>query len=124
MTKKFFAVLAAMGIVAMMLLSSCTDAGMELYLTGGSWQCEENGVTYIIELTDKDVIKCKSKVGKTTTTLFEGKVKSVEDKKINFVYSQSKLVEIEGVLEYKDLTCENVKFKLDDGEWKTYKVAQ
>ena len=122
MTKKFFAVLAAMGIAAMMLLSSCTDAGMELYLTGGSWQCEEDGVTTIIELTDKDVIKCKKKVGKTTTPLFEGKVKSVEDKKINFVYSPSKLVE--GVLEYKDLTCENVKFKLDDGEWKTYKVAQ
>ena len=123
MTKKISIILAAVGIAAMMLFSSCTDAGMELYLTGGSWQCEENGVTHIIELTDNDSIKYKTKVGKTTTTVFSGKVKSVEDKKINFVYNESKVVEIDGVLEYKDLTCENVKFKLDSGEWKTYRVA-
>jgi hypothetical protein len=123
MKKKISIILAAVGIAAMMLFSSCTDAGMELYLTGDVWQCEENGVTHIIELTDKDAIKYKTKVGKAITTVFSGKVKSVEGKKIKFVCNESKLVEIEGVLEYKDLTCKNVKFKLDDGEWKTYKCA-
>ena len=38
MKKKISIILAAVGIAAMMLFSSCTDAGMELYLTGDVWQ--------------------------------------------------------------------------------------
>ena len=70
MTKRILSVLAMMSIAAMMMLSSCTAAGVECGLIG-KWEGSEDGATVTVEITADDKLTVTAKYdGKT---LFENK---------------------------------------------------
>lgn len=95
MTKKFFSALVVLSIAAMMFLSSCTAAGVECGLIG-KWEYKE-GLT--VEITNDD--KCKIDGA-------EFEVESVDDHVIK--------VKNFGSVEYKNLGCDSVEFKVG-GVW-------
>ena len=114
MTKKILSVLAMMSIAAMMMLSSCTAAGVECGLIG-KWEYSKDGYTQIVEITadDKIIVIGKYEVeGKTVENKMEGTIKSVKDHKITYEYNG---MEVE--VEYSDLGSDTVKF--GSGENKT-----
>ena len=104
MTKKILSVLAMMSIAAMMMLSSCTAAGVECGLIG-KWEGDENGYTQIIEITADDKLTVIGKRDGKTMFEIKGTIKSVKDHKITYEYNG---MEVE--VEYSDLGCDTVKF--------------
>ena len=136
MTKRILSVLAMLSIAAMMMLSSCTAAGVECGLIG-KWEyvssVDEDGTkyttTYEITADDKFIITTKYEFSqeykdkmaaegtKLPTAPREQKytIESVSDHKI-------KVKEIDGELEYRNLGCDSVEFKLGDKWTKLSKV--
>ena len=135
MTKIILSVLAMFSIAAMMMLSSCTAAGVECGLIG-KWEYskkDNDGVkyttTYEITADDKFIITTKYEFSqeykdkmaaegtKLPTEPIEQKytIESVSDHKI-------KVKEIDGELEYRNLGCDSVEFKLGDKWTKLSKV--
>ena len=107
MTKRILSVLAMMSIAAMMMLSSCTAAGVECGLIG-KWEGSVEGVNVTVEITadDKIIVITKFEVaGKKMEGKSEGTIKSVSGKEITY--------EVDGIedkMEYSDLGCDTVKF--------------
>ena len=96
MTKKILTLLAMMSIAAMMMLSSCTAAGVECGLIG-VWEMEDNSkVTWEITADDKIIAKTD---GKKTA---EAEIEEVKDKEIHLKGGPT--------IEYSDLGCDTVTF--------------
>ena len=97
MRKRILSVLAMMSIAAMMMLSSCTAAGVECGLIG-VWEMEDNSkVTWEITADDKIIVKTD---GKKTA---EAEIEEVKDKEIHFKGGVT-------TIEYSDLGCDTVTF--------------
>ena len=111
MTKKILSVLAMMSIAAMMMLSSCTAAGVECGLIG-KWEGDVNGYTQIIEITADDKLTVIGKRDGKTMFEVKGTIKSVSDKEVTYEMNGS-----EFKIEYSDLGNDTVKF--GSGENKT-----
>ena len=111
MTKRILSVLAMMSIAAMMMLSSCTAAGVECGLIG-KWERSDDGKTVTVEITadDKIIVIAKFEVaGTKVENKSEGTIKSVSDKEVTY--------EVDGIefkVEYSDLGCDTVKFDGDE----------
>ena len=104
MTKRILSVLAMMSIAAMMMLSSCTAAGVECGLIG-KWEGDVNGYTQIIEITADDKLTVIGKRDGKTMFEVKGTIKSVSDHVATY--------EVDGKetkIEYSDLGCDTVKF--------------
>lgn len=113
MTKKILSVLAMMSIAAMMMLSSCTAAGVECGLIG-KWERSEDGVTTTVEITadDKIIFINKTEVaGTKVENKRECTITKVSEKEITYKYDK-----LEGKMKYSDLGCDTVKF--GDNEFK------
>ena len=111
MTKRILSVLAMMSIAAMMMLSSCTAAGVECGLIG-KWERSEDGKTTTIEITadDKIIVISKYEVAGTKgETKLEGTIKSVSGKEVTYEMNG-----IEGKMEYSEWGCDTVKFGDDE----------
>lgn len=111
MTKKILGILAMLSVASMMLLSSCTAAGVECGLIG-KWEYSSGGHKVTMEITSDDKIKFKSD-GHST----EGTIKSVDGHKIK--YSADNM-DIE--MEYRNLTCDSVEIGGNDNWTKCTKV--
>ena len=114
MTKRILSVLAMMSIAAMMMLSSCTAAGVECGLIG-KWERSEDGVTVTVEITadDKIIVITKFEVaGTKVEDKSEGTIKSVSDKEVTYEFDGKE----QPKMKYSDLGCDTVKF--DDYEYK------
>ena len=111
MTKKILSVLAMMSIAAMMMLSSCTAAGVECGLIG-KWERSDDGVTVTVEITADDkiisIVKYEA-AGTKVENKSEGTIKSVSDKEVTYEMNG-----IEFKVEYSDLGCDTVKFDGDE----------
>ncbi|MEE1291178.1 MAG: hypothetical protein UHW86_09130 [Spirochaetota bacterium] len=105
MTKRFLSALAILSIAAMMMLSSCTAAGVECGLIG-TWENEGGGVKTTVEITndDKVIITGKGLINSRN----EFSIKSVEAKEIICTYDGG-----EYKIKYSDLGCDTVKFNGD-----------
>ena len=111
MTKRILSVLAMMSIAAMMMLSSCTAAGVECGLIG-KWENEKDGVKTTVEITADDKLTVTAKYDGKTMLEIKGTIKSVKDHEVTY--------EVDGKetkIEYSDLGCDTVKF--GSGENKT-----
>ena len=115
MTKRILSVLAMMSIAAMMMLSSCTAAGVECGLIG-KWEVEDDGVKVTIEITSDDKLIMSLGSGGTQCEITE-----VDDHEITFEVSASATSKQVFVLEYKNLTCDTVDFSLDGSGFDTFK---
>ena len=107
MTKRILSVLAMMSIAAMMMLSSCTAAGVECGLIG-KWEGSEEGATVTVEITadDKIIVIAKVEVaGKKMESKSEGTIKSVSGKEVTYEVNGR-----EYKMKYSDLGCDTVKF--------------
>ena len=104
MTKKILSVLAMMSIAAMMMLSSCTAAGVECGLIG-KWEYSEDGYTTIIEITADDKLIRTGKYDGKTMGEVKGTIKSVSDKVVTYEVNGEEYKQ-----EYSDLGCDTVKF--------------
>ena len=110
MTKKILSVLAMMSIAAMMMLSSCTAAGVECGLIG-KWENEKDGVKTTVEITADDKLTVTAKYDGKTMFEIKGTIKSVKDHEVTY--------EVDGIetkVKSSDLGCDTVKF--DDIEYK------
>ena len=110
MTKKILSVLAMMSIAAMMMLSSCTAAGVECGLIG-KWERSKDGFTTTIEITADDKFTMTGKQDGKTMYEVKGTIKSVKDHKVTYEVNGT-----EYPIEYSDLGCDTVKF--NDTEYK------
>lgn len=115
MTKKILTLLAMMSIVAMMMLSSCTAAGVECGLIG-KWEVEDDGVKVTIEITTDDKLIMSLGSGGT-----QCEITKVDDHEITFEVSTSATLKQIFVLKYKDLTCDTVDFSLNGSGFDTFK---
>ena len=120
MTKKILSVLAMMSIAAMMMLSSCTAAGVECGLIG-KWEYVAEGFYYkSIEITADDQIifvciesdyQYDSATGNDVRVEKEverkGTIEEVTGKAIIYKEKDST---VKSVLEYSDLNGDTVKF--------------
>ena len=104
MTKKILSVLAMMSIAAMMMLSSCTAAGVECGLIG-KWENEKDGVKTTVEITADDKLTVTGKYDGKTVYEMKGTIKSVSDKEITYEVNGSEVK-----VKYSDLGCDTVKF--------------
>ncbi|MBQ1998176.1 MAG: hypothetical protein II220_01670 [Spirochaetales bacterium] len=115
MTKRFLSVMAMVSVVAMMMLSSCTTAGVECGLIG-KWEMVQEyyeGYKQTIEITTDDKITFISPqmdydTDKVAYQTRKGTIEEVTGKAIIY-----KMDGIEGksVLEYSDLNGDTVKFQ-------------
>ena len=108
MTKRILSVLAMMSIAAMMMLSSCTAAGVECGLIG-KWEYVNGSDNYkqTIEITaDDKITSVESYRGVEEKT--EGTIEEVTGKAI--IYKEKGADET-NVLEYSDLNGDTVKFR-------------
>ncbi len=108
MTKRILSVLAMMTIAAMMMLSSCTAAGVECGLIG-KWEHSEDGVTATVEITadDKLIVTSKFEIaGETRESRVEYTIKSVDGKEVTYEANG-----YESKVRYSDLGCDTVKFE-------------
>jgi hypothetical protein len=107
MTKRILSVLAMMSIAAMMMLSSCTAAGVECGLIG-KWERSEGGYTYTVEITADDkiisIVKYEA-AGTKVENKMEYTITKVSDKEITY-----KKDKFEDKIKYSDLGCDTVKF--------------
>ena len=115
MTKRILSVLAMMSIAAMMMLSSCTAAGVECGLIG-KWEVEDDGVKVTIEITSDDKLIMSLGSGGAQCEITE-----VDDHEITFEVSASATSKQVFVLEYKNLTCDTVDFSLNGSGFDTFK---
>ena len=123
MTKRILSVLAMMSIAAMMMLSSCTAAGVECGLIG-KWYCNEYwveyGYTIDVEITADDKITViRTSLGglmegEKSEKIVDGTIESVSDKEITYKNNG-----IEYTIKYSDLCCDEVKFD-GDTYWRIY----
>lgn len=129
MTKKILTVLAIVSIAAMMMLSSCTSAGVECGLIG-KWTCneywnnerlEENLPPYIIDVEitadDKITVVITTDYGfgeEKSEKIVDGTIESVSDKEITYKDNG-----VKKTIKYSDLCCDEVKFD-GDTYWKIY----
>ena len=105
MTKRILSVLAMMSIAAMMMLSSCTAAGVECGLIG-KWERSDDGKTVTVEITADDKITSVNSYGDEERKT-EGTIEEVTGKAI--IYKEKGADETD-VLEYSDLNGDTVKF--------------
>ena len=110
MTKRILSVLAMMSIAAMMMLSSCTAAGVECGLIG-KWEGSVEGATATVEITADDKLTITAKYDGKTVFEIKGTIKSVSGKEVTYEGDG-----IEDKIKYSDLGCDTVKF--DDDEYK------
>ena len=103
MTKRFLTVLAMLSIAAMMMLSSCTAAGVECGLIG-KWEMDGGGFT--VEITSDDKAIMSDNFGHATTV----KIKSVDGKEITLQDAIGEEIKVK----YKDLSADSVKFAIDE----------
>ena len=124
MTKKFFSILAVLGIAATMFLSSCTAAGVECGLIG-KWEGSATNTVgkyeYTIEITNDDNFKKEETVtmtilSTTTTTSFtvDSTVKSVTENVIELNNGEG--------YKYQNLSSDSVEFLFTPGWVKLTKV--
>lgn len=114
MTKRILTVLAMVSIAAMMMLSSCTAAGVECGLIG-KWESVYEyyeGEKNTIEITADDKIIFTSpeedyETGKIKLETTKGTIEEVTGKAI--IYKKDKATE-KSVLEYSELSGDTVKF--------------
>lgn len=116
MTKRILTVLAMVSIAAMMMLSSCTAAGVECGLIG-KWESVNESSYYegeknTIEITADDKIIFTSpekdyETGKIKLETTKGTIEEVTGKAI--IYKNDKATE-KSVLEYSELSGDTVKF--------------
>ena len=119
MTKKILSVLAMMSIAAMMMLSSCTAAGVECGLIG-KWERSEDGRTVTIEITADDKItsvyidsdyQYDSVTGDYVSVEKEVEIKgTIEEVTGKAIIYKEKDSTVKSVLEYSDLNGDTVKF--------------
>ena len=107
MTKRILSVLAMMSIAAMMMLSSCTAAGVECGLIG-KWEYVNGSDDFkqTIEITADDKITSVNSYGDEERKT-EGTIEEVTGKAI--IYKEKGADETD-VLEYSDLNGDTVKF--------------
>ena len=117
MTKRILSVLAMMSIAAMMMLSSCTAAGVECGLIG-TWELKENGITVTIEITSEDKLIMSLGSGGA-----QCEITKVNDHEIIFELSDTSASKVVYSLEYKNLTCDSVEFSLNGSDFATWKKA-
>ena len=101
MTKRFLTVLAMLSIAAMMMLSSCTAAGVECGLIG-KWKMD--GGEFTVEITSDD----KAIMSENGIKL-EVEIKSVDGKEITIGGDNGEMK-----VKYKDLSADSVKFAIDE----------
>ena len=108
MTKKFLSVLAMISIAAMMMLSSCTAAGVECGLIG-KWEMEKENkdeYSFIVEITaDDKAILIDKYENKGIEAKYEFNIKSVDGKEITIGGDNGEMK-----VRYKDLGCDSIKF--------------
>lgn len=108
MTKRFLTVLAMISIAAMMMLSSCTAAGVECGLIG-KWEMEKENkdeYSFIVEITaDDKAILIDKYENKGTEEKYEFNIKSVDGKEITIGGDNGEIK-----VRYKDLGCDSIKF--------------
>ena len=107
MTKRILSVLAMMSIAAMMMLSSCTAAGVECGLIG-KWEYVNGSDNFkqTIEITaDDKITSVESYRGEEQKE--EGTIEEVTGKAIIYKEKDST---VKSVLEYSDLNGDTVKF--------------
>ena len=118
MTKRILSLLAMLSIAAMMMLSSCTAAGVECGLIG-KWEYSEKEdltgtelkITYEITASDEFISTVSmTLLGITTETVSEGKIKAVVANKI--VYEEDG-EEIK--IGYQNLKSDSVEFIYEEG---------
>ena len=118
MTKRIWSVLAMLSIAAMMMLSSCTAAGVECGLIG-KWEYSEKEdltgtelkITYEITASDEFISTVSmTLLGITTETVSEGKIKAVVANRI--VYEEDG-EEIK--IGYQNLKSDSVEFIYQEG---------
>ena len=118
MTKRILSVLAMLSIAAMMMLSSCTAAGVECGLIG-KWEYSEKEdltgaelkITYEITASDKFISTVSMTLsGITKETVSEGKIKAVIANRI--VYEEDG-EEIK--IGYQNLKSDSVEFIYEEG---------
>ena len=118
MTKRILSVLAMLSIAAMMMLSSCTAAGVECGLIG-KWEYSEKEdltgtelkITYEITASDEFISTVSmTLLGITTETVSEGKIKAVVANRI--VYEEDG-EEIK--IGYQNLKSDSVEFIYEEG---------
>lgn len=111
MTKRFLSVMAMVSVVAMMMLSSCTPAGVECGLIG-TWEYSSNMYTETWEIGADDkftqTIEDTNEYGAIYKVKYKGTIEKVSGKSLTIVYADSPTVE--ETLEYSDLTATSVKF--------------
>ena len=118
MTKRILSVLAMLSIAAMMMLSSCTAAGVECGLIG-KWEYSEKEdltgtelkITYEITASDEFISTVSlTLLGITTETVSEGEIKAVIANKI--VYNENGE---EISIGYQNLKSDSVEFIYQEG---------
>lgn len=118
MTKRILTVLAMVSIAAMMMLSSCTAAGVECGLIG-KWEFQLNGVTDTWEFTSDDKFThthVSTEDGITRTDTSKGTIEDVTGKALILRYAGETN---DSQLEYSELNGDTVKIG-----YRTYKKVQ
>ena len=118
MTKKFLSILTILSIVAMMMLSSCTAAGVECGLIGKWEYSEKDNLTgtelkIIYEITSGDEFistVSMTLLGITSEVKSEGKIKAVIAHKIVYEEGGEEIS-----IGYQNLKSDSVEFIYQEG---------
>lgn len=138
MTKRILSVLAMLSIAAMMMLSSCTAAGVECGLIG-KWEYEEKITNSGIECTNTFSYEITSDDKLILTAKFAYKIVNAEaasgsgikdgqthsnksEKTIESVSNNTIKIKDGSKIEYRNLGCDSVEFKFGDKWTKLSKV--
>ena len=97
MTKRFLSVLAMLSIAAMMMLSSCSAAGVECGLIG-KWKMDGGEFTVEITADDKAILE-------EAGLKLEMEIKSVDGKEMTIGGDKGEIK-----VRYTDLGCDSIKF--------------
>ena len=100
MTKRFLSVLAMISIAAMMMLSSCSAAGVECGLIG-KWKMDGGEFTVEITADDKAILE-------EAGLKLEMEIKSVDGKEMTIGGDKGEIK-----VRYKDLSADSVKFAIE-----------
>lgn len=107
MTRKIFNILVMLSIAATMFLSSCTAAGLECGLLG-KWEYSlktyNQSIMFTFEFRNDDKVVVETNVNNVETK-GEDTVKSVSNHTIKFDDGTE--------IDYRNLTCDSVEFKID-----------
>ena len=115
MTKRFLSLMAMVGIVAMMMLSSCDTANTDSDDNAnvsliGTW--ESQGQTIEITTDDEIIVNIDSvEQGETVVVRFEGTIKSISGNVITYEYSEpGSYIFHTASMKYSNLTANSVEF--------------